>query len=637
MTQVDAAQASNDIPATPETSSAANLLSALEAHKRWHSTRGREGSRLSWPDAKLEGANLRLTMLSEANLQGADLESALLEGGRLQGTDLQNASLRGSNLERAFMPQCNLQGANLYAVNLEEASIHDANLQGANLLVANLKHADLHASNLQRAFLKEAHLAHTNLQGANLQGANLQHANCVKADFQRAVMPDANLSQADFDGADLQGASLHGCNLQGTSLRQANLQHVDFTGSRGLLCRQLAGADLAGARLPDNVNLLSGLPVIRALTRQARLLYLFVLSGCLLACLCLNATTDAQLIANAPMGIFPDFRLPIPTLTVYYLLPFLLAVTYVFLNIYLQRLWEDVACLPAIFPDGRSLDRVIHPWIPNRLVCAYHPRLHRNCPPLSHLQIGLSKFCIWWFVPLILLAFWLCGLPRRDWLLTFFLLNLTVITFGFAALFRNLARNTLQGKPLRRYKHGGLAVVQAGVILTVLSSLSFGALTGVPPHRVAFEHPKSHMLTARLQRIVPQLLYLVGRPPFADLTEAELSTRFASPDAQDATTSAVHGVDLKQMNLSYANAAGAFLVKADLRAADLLGADLRFADLRGARLHGANLSGANLKGANLRHASGLTQAQIQSAIIDQHTILPVIQQGFSPPAGSSRP
>lgn len=630
MTLRDAAQAPNDAPGTHGARSDSNLMSALEDHRRWLNTRGRKGSPLTLIDANLEGANLRLAILSEANLQGADLENALLEGGRLQETNLQNASLRGANLQRVFMPQSNLQGADLYAADLQEASIYEANLQGANLLSTNLQQADLHASNLQRALLKEAHLAHSDLQSANLQGASLQQADCVHANLRHAVMVDANLSLANFNGADLQSANLHGCNLQDTSLQQANLQHVDFTGSSGLLCRQLAGSDVSGARFSDHITLLDGLPNIRELTRQARMLYLLVLSGSLLAWLCFIASTDAQLIANAPMAIFPDFRLPIPTLTAYYLLPFILVATFVFLNLYLQRLWEEVAALPAVFPDGRSLDRVIHPWLPNGLIRAYSPRLRHNYPALSHLQIGLSKFFIWWGVPLTLLAFWLSGLPRRDWLMTFFHLNLTVFTFGLALLFQNLARTTLQGKRLRRYKHASLAVIQAGMILTVLSSISFGALTGVPPHIVASERITSPGLATSLQRLVPQLLHFAGHAPFAELTEAELSTRLANPGALDKTTGQVRGADLQQMNLRYANAAGAFLVKADLRFADLLGANLRLADLRGARLHGANLSGADLKGTNLRHATGLTQAQIQSAIIDQHTVLPVIQQRFSP-------
>ena len=247
---------------------------------------------------------------------------------------------------------------------------------------------------------------------------------------------------------------------------------------------------------------------------------------------------------------------------------------------------------------------------------------------LSHLQTSLCTFFIWWLVPFTLLAFWLYGLPRHDWLMTFSHLNLTVITCGFAILFQSLARTALQGRQFQRYKHGALAILLAGIILTVLSCISFGALTGAPPHVFATNQAKPKITwpfsAVSLQRIVPQFLIFIGHGPFAELAEAELSTQLQPPASRPDTGHTIRGADLRQRNLQYANAVGAFLVNADLRAANLVGADLRYADLRGARLQGANLFGANLKGANLRNATGLTQGQLHKALVDQTTLLPII-------------
>jgi uncharacterized protein YjbI with pentapeptide repeats len=605
-----------------------DLMRALEAHKRWLSTRGREGRQLELSGAKLDRSNLRLAVLSEANLQDANLEHALIEGGRLQSANLQNATLRGSDLRRAFLHKTNLQGADLYEANLQEASLQEANLQGANLMMANLRQADLYASNLQRAFLKEAQLQGASLQGANLQGANLQHANGVGASLQRAIMDDANLSHVNLRAADLQGARLQSCNLQEASLQQANLQHTDFTGCIGLVSSQFGGSDFSAAKFSPDTVLFSGLHTVRDLTRQARRLFLFILCSCLLAWLCINATTDARLLTSAPIALFPDVTLPIPTVTVYHLLPILLAMLYIYQNLYLQRLWEELANLPAVFPDGRPLDRSIHPWLPNGLIRAHNMRLRQNRPPLSHLQTSLCIFFIWWLVPFTLLAFWLYGLPRHDWLMTFSHLNLTVISCGFAVLFQGLAGTALQGRPFRRYKHGALAILLAGIILTVLSCISFGALTGAPPRVLATNQAKPKITwpfsAVGLQRIVPQLLIFIGHGPFAELAEAELSTQLPSPASRLDIGGTIRGADLRQRNLQYANAVGASLVNADLRAANLVGADLRYADLRGARLQGANLFRANLKGANLRTATGVTHGQLQTALVDQTTLLPII-------------
>lgn len=591
-----------------EALSADNLKQELEAHKQWLSSHGREGRQLERIGAKLDRSNLRLAVLSEANLQDADLEHALLEGGRLQSTNLQNATLRGADLQRALLHKTNLQGADLYEANLQEASLREANLQGANLMLANLRQAELYASNLQRAFLKETQLQDANLQGANLQGANL--------------------NQAILRSADLRGAKLQSCNLQDASLQHANLQHTDFTDCTGLVACQFAGSDLTGAKFSPDITLFSGLNAVRDLTRQVRRLFLFLLGISVLAWLCINATTDARLLTSAPAALFPNLTLPIPTVTVYTLLPILLAILYIYQHLYLQRLWEELAALPAILPDGRPLDRAIHPWLPNGLIRAHNRHLRQNRPPLSHLQTSLSTFLLWWLVPSTLLAFWLNGLPRHDWLMTFSHLNLIVITCGFAILFQHLARTALQGREFRRYKHGALAILLAGMILTVLSCISFGALTGMPPHVFANKQANANISwpfsAAGLQRIVPQLLIAIGHGPFAELAEAELSTQRLPPTSPPDRGDTIHGADLSHRNLQYANAVGAFLVNADLRATNLVGADLRYADLRGARLQGANLFMANLKGANLRNATGLTQEQLQTALVDQTTVLPII-------------
>lgn len=75
-------------------------------------------------------------------------------------------------------------------------------------------------------------------------------------------------------------------------------------------------------------------------------------------------------------------------------------------------------------------------------------------------------------------------------------------------------------------------------------------------------------------------------------------------------------------NLSLANLFGARLSGADLTDANLDHATLVGAYLGGARLSGAVLTGANLSGAELNDATGLTQAQLNTACGDSSTVLP---------------
>ncbi len=73
------------------------------------------------------------------------------------------------------------------------------------------------------------------------------------------------------------------------------------------------------------------------------------------------------------------------------------------------------------------------------------------------------------------------------------------------------------------------------------------------------------------------------------------------------------GKDFRKTNLRGADLRGAFLIASDLRGADLSGADLIGADLRD----------ANIRGANLADSIFITQSQINTAMGDSNTKLPI--------------
>jgi uncharacterized protein YjbI with pentapeptide repeats len=75
--------------------------------------------------------------------------------------------------------------------------------------------------------------------------------------------------------------------------------------------------------------------------------------------------------------------------------------------------------------------------------------------------------------------------------------------------------------------------------------------------------------------------------------------------------------DLRGSSFSHAT-----LTQANLQEANLQGANLSGADLTGAQLDAADLHRATLHGANLTSASGLTQAQLSTACMDEQTKLP---------------
>src|SRR5882757_9831195 len=113
------------------------VAEALDQHRLWVESNGKEGIR-----GDFAGANLSDADLTAVNLQGADLTKV-----NLRGADLSMANLRGVNLVEADLRETNLLGA----------EFSGANLMGANLYVAQRLWAGrLGGTNLFDATLPEA-------------------------------------------------------------------------------------------------------------------------------------------------------------------------------------------------------------------------------------------------------------------------------------------------------------------------------------------------------------------------------------------------------------------------------------------------------------------------------------------------
>ena len=82
------------------------LDEVLEDHKKWLSTKGKEGRRADLQEADLRGAkmvgvDLRKGHLKKANLSKSDMRDAKMGGAELKGANLKGANLRGIDLRRA--------------------------------------------------------------------------------------------------------------------------------------------------------------------------------------------------------------------------------------------------------------------------------------------------------------------------------------------------------------------------------------------------------------------------------------------------------------------------------------------------------------------------------------------------------
>ncbi len=467
---------------------------------------------------------------------------------------------------------------------------------------------------------ERADLSCSDLEGAELPGANLQ----------RALLRKANLKGADLLLADLQGACLMQANLQeanllGTELREANLQGANLEGATGLLTGKLAGANLFGAALPKPIAEFGELESAGRRSKYAHKLIAAMLLLCACTCAIIATTTDLQLLRN--MASLPLRRVgdAIPMLGFYLFWPVLLFGFYLYFHLYLQRLWDSLAELPAIFPDGRALDRT-GSWLLMGLARSQVKWLRQTRPPLSFLETCIASLLAYWVVPATLLLLWARYLTRQDWHGTMLHVLLVVAAIASAAFLPGLAGGTLRaespqspasGKTSRRLKVYTRAATTLALGL-ILFLLSLGSIYGAP-----HDASRAPALKATdFRRWAANILWLVGYSPYTDFSEMDISPKPKDWAGREEDLGLIKGARLNKLNLRYAEGYRAFLANAHLLQADLEGAFLSEADLRGAVLRQANLpwavldrallTRANLHGARLANAN-LTRADLREA------------------------
>jgi|GEM_PF-1004584 len=549
------------------------LQQILQDHKLWLDSNQQQGKKANLSKTDLKGRKLAKCVLAKADLGGAELSGADLFEADLREADLFEAQLRDTGLFRADLRGANLKGCNLVGVTLSRADLRDADVGKTNLQNANL----IHANCVETSFLA------ANMQGAQLRGANAKHAYMRNVDFSGAMLRDAILCDAE-----LQDSRLHD--------------------AVGLRIEQLAGANVSGATLPKAIASFEGLQKVQEASKNARTLFVSMLLACVYALLTVATTQDVQFVTNSSTSPLPILNAQIPIVGFYLVAPLMLLVFATYFHLYLQRLWEALARLPAIFPDGSALDEKAYPWMLNGMVCTHFTHLQNNRPALFQLQSSISVLLAWWAVPVTLLFFLARYLPRQDWGIgTIFQVLLILASVVLALLFQAMAASTLRQEISRHFKWK-----EASKDVRYFDQLKAAA---------------GYLILA-LGLGGGLVLLLFGFRGHAVLTEVNVSQK---PQHWDGVRlHQVKGAQLSKSRLRNARAERAFLVKADLRGSQLQGAKLNGADLRHANFLGANLKDTSFQGASLRNAlfsqKQLSDLKKGQADLHQLTCLPRTQK-----------
>jgi uncharacterized protein YjbI with pentapeptide repeats len=412
-----------------------------------------------------------------------------------------------------------------------------------------------------------------------------------------------NLEGVQLQEADLCEGDLREARVRDACFCGANLQDADLTDAVGLSGRQLAGANVAGAKLPQAVAKFPALQQVQKVSEFAQRAFLLMLTASLYALLTMVSTNDVLLLTNSSSLVLPSVTTPIPTFAFYSVGPFILLAVFGYCHFYLQTLWQTLAGLPAILPDGRRLDEAVHPWVLSGPVRVRLGRWRGVPPPLESLRSVATVLAAWAFVPGLLLYYWWRYLPRHDWLGT----GLHLVAIPLA----------------------GCAAVWLHTV-ALLTLRSDGKLCGFWRCRGALG-PVLWRRGARVLAIALLLtcisFFAIGRLPFAmsgwrpwikaDFRGRVVSEVPAGWTGKNGQLELVKGVVLAGQDLRCLQAADAVLVKSQFRKADLRDADLAGADLRGAKLSEALLGRADLSRALLQDAdltgATLTRAKLLDA------------------------
>jgi uncharacterized protein YjbI with pentapeptide repeats len=514
-----------------------------------------------------------------------------------KGTEGEIADLSRTNLKGKKIIKTDRYGSMGNIPVLSKANFHGSNLSGVVLTYSHLQESDL-----SETILDECNFSYAKLDGANIQGV-------ISATD--AIFKKSELKNVDFNGSNLRGTDFSEANLDFAILRDADLQEADFADIKWLSTEQLSGTNLTGAKnLREDISKFEGLKEAEEASKNTKKIFQLMFGACIFVWLIIATTTDLRLITNSPSSPLPIISISIPIVLFYYIAPFFLFGLYLYFNVYLQRLWEKWAVLPAFFPDGTPLYKRIYPWFFNGLVVYYFKRLREKRPPLSCLQMILSRLLAWWIVPITLLIIWIRYLPAHDWVGTCMNAIALALSIISAVGFQRLCASTLTGNVLERYRINKLIEDRRSytwgisLIFIIISFywLSVGAINGVPK----YAHDFTTLNPINIRRLFPSILHPICSP-FANLLDCDISNKPVNwTGKSNEELILVKGANLVGKNLRYAMARRAFLAKADLSLADLRGAEFsganfQCANLRYAKLQEINFSRANLQGADLSH------------------------------------
>ena len=507
--------------------------------------------------------------------------------------------------------------------------------------------------------------------GKEGERAQLSGLRLVGLDFRGSDLRNVIFRNSDLSGLDLTDADLSLADLRGARLVGANLSNADLTDARSLTEEQLALTDLSNAKLPGHLATFDGLQRMAEVTAHAKAVFVTIIAASLFSLLTITSVSHADLIKNTMVSKVPTVDIIVDIGRFFLVVPPVLLGLYVYFHLTLQNLWCYAASLPEVFQDGLHLNRKASPWLLNSIFEKWRPSTNSQKGVYAFLGFLVSILLAWFIVPMTLLFFWAQYLVEHDWTGSIWLTLVVGLTVFFGVDSFLTAKSILKsGQPGERKHVGSFSsksfvfnrkqrffkpTVSAAVVVVALMGLAGPVIDGYPDLLDRWMLPTDNFEASdetnnpgikKSESFPGVILRWFDNRFFADLRGIEVSvkeegwnqyeeeTRKSEDYTRDEKQAnserrlPVKPALLNRKNLRGANAAGAFLVKAELR----------YADLRKARFYSnetkTNMEGAIMTGANLRSAN-LTNCRLRKAYLDNNANLEESQLNYADIEGAN--
>jgi len=390
-------------------------------------------------DNKYNGANFTNSTFDECDFDGVKLRGATINFDLFRkvleaGGDTSGCIFRGySNLDSADFSDLKLKDIKFEHINFKQIQCYKTNFN--NCIFE-------HVTIRNHTFLNQ-YFNHCRFVTCNLSGTKFLGIGIIETAFQKEC--------------EMKNVTFYNCDL-------TNTRFADDHGApvKSLDPRSLLGTNLHGASLPYYLNLETAIKAESEASKNARNLFIILVPLCFYifaAVIWGESAKDHITLPFMSLSFSDQNFLTVASLTI--------MTIFLYFHLYLQKIWDQIKYMPAIFPDGSPTWDRISPWMFGVLAWDHIPRLSRFLNGRNNYlaeysmlrqgapkNYGLQKFgCVFfgWIFPISLVCIcflretiFFSGFCQLTWLVKTWLplaVSTLVIILSGISFYRNIEKS----------------------------------------------------------------------------------------------------------------------------------------------------------------------------------------------------